>query len=129
MPAPPTSSTTTRTPRSPWSTTLDTPRPPSNPNSCAPPSSSGWAPARVRADPERADTGQHGRRGERGGMWASTVGDDGGGAGYRSGTVQRSSEPTDVPTSRNESRNEQNPERPEDRGGRCVSGATRYICT
>src|SRR4051812_8116951 len=53
MPPPPTCSTTTRTPRSPWSTTRDTPCPTSNRNSCAPCSRSGVTASSARTDPRR----------------------------------------------------------------------------
>ncbi len=54
MPPLSTSSTTTRTPRSPWSTTRGTPYPTSNRNSCAPSSVSGSSASSAQADPERS---------------------------------------------------------------------------
>jgi pimeloyl-ACP methyl ester carboxylesterase len=45
---------TTRTPRSPWSTTRDTPYPTSNRNCCAPSSLSGSRVSNARADPKQA---------------------------------------------------------------------------
>jgi hypothetical protein len=69
MPPPPTSLTTIRTPRSPWSTTRDTPYPTSNRISCAASSRSGLRASSARADPDQARPGQHGYpAGAKGGM-------------------------------------------------------------